>query len=270
MNCSLLSSRQTTRTTMDARSCERSVLGSSVNKGQQTNPTIQIVLDSQPLQRFWATLPTTQKRINQRYNYHTSILEILTTKRPISIPTMSLRIRCPNCKRNMSGKHSLCKDCRGSSSKQTIVYVVEPGARIEVTTGSSRSSSSRHGESRRAAHNSTGHASGHRAAPAESYRGVADRSSTYVRPRVHPYSDVYEYVPAGVQYVHPSHGGGYPMGAEQHYAYPSHAEYQQYHSEGYPGGYQPSQGPAQQDRGQGNQVQYVYSGTEGPDGEIID
>lgn len=194
---------------------------------------------------------------------------------------MSLRIRCPNCRRGMSGKHSLCKDCRGSSSSsQTTVYVVESGARIEVTTDvPSRSSSSRCGEhsssSRDAAYYGNGHAGGSGNYSAESYNSYRDTRQGheslrpgYVRPRVHPYSDRYEYISADTQPGFPPRGGMYPSSAQRVNTSSSYAGYSQPSSDRYQP--QPSYAQTQQSRGQGSHVQYVYSGTEGPDGEIID
>lgn len=181
----------------------------------------------------------------------------------------------------MSGKHSLCKDCRGSSSHQTTVYVVESGARIEVTTDlPSRSSSSRHGEhsssSRDAAYYGNGYAGGYGNYSAESYtdgyrdtrQGHESLRPGYVRPRVHPYSDRYEYISTDAQPGFPPRGTMYPSSAQRVNASSSYAGYSQPSSDRYQP--QPSYSQAKQARGQESQVQYVYSGTEGPDGEIID
>lgn len=193
---------------------------------------------------------------------------------------MSLRIRCPNCRRGMSGKHSLCKDCRGSSSSQTTVYVVESGARIEVTTDVPyRSSSSRCGEhsssSRDAAYYGNGYAGvsgNYSAEPYNSYRDTRQGHESlrpgYVRPRVHPYSDRYEYISADAQPGFPPRGVMYPSSAQRVNTSSSYAGYSQPSSDRYQP--QPSYAQTQQSRGQGSHVQYVYSGTEGPDGEIID
>lgn len=202
---------------------------------------------------------------------------------------MSLRIRCPNCRRGMSGKHGLCSDCRSSSSStQTTVYVRESGARIEVTTDSPTrsysshrgeySSSGRSAESYRDAGRYLGRderdihrdiANGYpQAYDRDTRHGHETHGAAYVRPRVHPYSDRYEYVSRETQSGFPSHGGAYPSSAQRDNASSSYAGYRQ----SYSGSYQPQSSYArtQQPGGQGSQVQYVYSGTEGPDGEVID
>ncbi|KAG6355292.1 hypothetical protein INS49_003253 [Diaporthe citri] len=194
---------------------------------------------------------------------------------------MSLRIRCPNCRRGMSGKHGLCTDCRAPST-QTTVHVVESGARIEVTTDSpSRYSSSRRGKSRSnySSADRRGRderdiewdiANGYPYYPYErdTWQGHETHRDAYVRPRVHPYSDRYEYVSTEAQSGYPSYGGVYPSSAQRDSVSSSYAGYRQSRSEGH----QPrsSYAQTQQPRGQESQVQYVYSGTEGPDGEIID
>lgn len=202
----------------------------------------------------------------------------------------------------MSGKHGLCTDCRASSSMgQTTVYVMESGARIEVTTDSpSRSSSSRRGESRstysrtdrRGEYSSSSRS-------AESYRddgrylerderdvewdiangyphaygrdtrqGHETHRAAYARPRMHPYSHQYEYVYAETQSGYPSHGEVYPSISQRDNESSSYTEYRPSRSESHQP--QSSYPQTQQPRGQGGQIQYVYSGTEGPDGEIIE
>lgn len=185
---------------------------------------------------------------------------------------MSLKFRCSRCSRGTSSKNRSCSDCRASSG-QTTVYVVESGARIEVTTDSpSRPSSSRH----RGYSSSSRDAAYYGHPPAEPYRDAGRRdarhdhgaqSATYCRGRVHPYSDRYEYTSADRQPVYAAYDGAYMSGAQRGRASSSHAGYRQSHSEGY---YPQPHAQTQQARGQGSQVQYVYSGTEGPDGEIID
>ncbi|KAH8770785.1 hypothetical protein F5883DRAFT_642746 [Diaporthe sp. PMI_573] len=237
---------------------------------------------------------------------------------------MGLKIRCSSCRRGTSGKHSLCSDCRASSSTttQTTVYVAESGERIEVITTerSSRSSRSNHGKqkscrtsadrhgessypSHDAAFSSPSHAAGYQNISAESYReagrylGRDERDVewdiangypyasydsdprqghnipgvAYVRPRVHPYEDRYEYISANMQYVYPSQTGEYTGTTQGGYTsnvLSSHAGHRQPPS----GGYYPQSSPAPgpQASGQGGEVNYVYSGTEGPDGEVID
>lgn len=201
----------------------------------------------------------------------------------------------------MSGKHGLCTDCRASSSTHTTVYVAESGARIEVSTDSpSRSSSSRRGESR-SNYSSADHHGEYSSysRSTESYRdagrylgrderdiewdisngypypydrdtrqGHETHRAAYVRPRVHPYSDRYEYVSTETHSGYPSHGGVYPSDAQRDGVSSSYAGYRQSRSEDYQ--HQSSYAQTQQPGGQGSQVQYVYSGTEGPDGEILD
>ena len=210
---------------------------------------------------------------------------------------MSLRIRCSSCRRGTSGRHRFCTDCRGASSAHTTVYVAESGARIEVTTDApSRPSSPRHGEcssaSREAAY--YGHHSSGSYTDAGRYLGRDERDierditngypyaydpdtrqnygaqgGTYVLPRVHPYAARYEYTSAGMQPgYYASHDGVYLSGTQRDSASSSHSGYREYRSESYHP--QSSHARTQQTRGQGNQIQFVYSGTEGPDGEIVD
>lgn len=250
------------------------------NKDQWTNRTIQIDHNSQSLYNAFER-PNQQSR-NTSTNATSSTSLIIPNELATQRTKMSLRIRCPNCRRGMSGKHSLCKDCRGSSSSpsQTTVYVVESGARIEVTTDRpSRSSSSRRGEhssySRDAAYYCNGYAGGSGTYSAEdSYRDTRQGHESlrpgYVRPRVHPYSDRYEYISADAQPGFPPRGGMYPSSAQRVNTSSSYTGYSQPTGSSDRYQPQPSYAQTQQARGQGSHVQYVYSGTEGPDGEIID
>lgn len=210
---------------------------------------------------------------------------------------MSLRIRCASCRRGTSSKHSLCKDCRGSSSSS------RSSRSSRSNHNQSRPSytpADHYGEysypSGDAAYYGNSDATGR---SAEAYRDAGrylgrdarnverdiangypyayDRDTrqgnnipgvSYVRPRVHPYQDRYDYISANVQYVYPSHNEGYPNPAQRYGAPSSHAGYGQPASGTYYA--QPSQAPRQQASGQPSQMKYEYSGTEGPDGEIID
>lgn len=212
---------------------------------------------------------------------------------------MSLRIRCASCRRGTSGKHSLCKECRGSSSADRSSRSSRSN---RSEPGPSYTSADRYGEysypSGDAAYYGNSDATGYQNRSAEGYRDAGrylgrnprdvecdiangypyahERDTrqandipgvSYVRPRVHPYQNRYDYISANVQYVYPSHNGGYPT--TQRYGAPSsHAG----HGQPASGSYytQPSQAPGQPTSGQRTQVNYVYSGTEGPDGEIID
>lgn len=251
MKCSVLTCLPAARTAAHTPSVERSALNSRTNRGQWTNLTIQIDHNSQSLYNAF------ERHHQQFRNTSTNATTSTSTPKDLSIQgkKMSLRIRCPNCRRGMSGKHSLCKDCRGSSSSQTTVYVVESGVRIEVTTDvPSRSSSSRCGE--------------HSSSSRDTRQGHESLRPGYVRPRVHPYSDRYEYISADAQPGFPPRGGMYPSSAQRVNTSSSYAGYSQPSSDRYQP--QPSYAQTQQSRGQGSHVQYVYSGTEGPDGEIID
>lgn len=191
----------------------------------------------------------------------------------------------------MSGQHSLCKDCRASSSAQRTVYVVEPGARIEVTTELPiRSSSSRRGESRSNYSSADSYRDAGRYLGRDEWdieRDIAggyphahypdtrpaheSLGASYVRPRIHPYSDRYEYVSRYTQSGYPSYGGMHPSSAQRDNA-SSYAGYYAGHQQFSSENYQPqsSYATTQQAPGQKSQVQYVYSGTEGPDGEKLD
>lgn len=101
----------------------------------------------------------------------------------------------------------------------------------------------------------------------------------YVRPRVQPYQNTYDYVAANIQYVYPpQQSGGHPVNPQMsgYHGPPPHGGYWQplngaYQPQAdYAPGPQAPYAPEQQASGQSTRVNYVYSGTEGPDGEPID
>jgi hypothetical protein len=205
---------------------------------------------------------------------------------------MSLKIRCSSCRRGTSGKHSLCSGCRTSTASETIVFVTGLGDRIEVTTTDRPSKSSRsgqrsesksghapttdrHGESSTTSHDSAGSyrdASRSGCPYPDPRRGGCDEipGVRYVRPMAHPYEDKFDYISANTQYVypHPQNMWQYPGSAQGYHVPPSHAGYGQPPSGGYYPEYSPA--PSKQASSEGGKVEYVYSGTEGPDGEVID